>query len=519
MTLFANNSNYYYSCWNDDYTFTPAPSNTTAKTTITLKYAPNAGAGVSNAYINGSAAVAASKTAVIAHATTGINNCIGYTPSGYQGYMNGSLGFMYIFNNAVTDADRNLIEATPSVFAPLPSLALTISSVTTTTFVVSWTAVANATTYVMYINGAVYGTVTSGQTITRYNGAQTFNVYAYNSTYNLLASGYYGFNGGVYYTGDSTYNKYSLSTSTAASTLATGKGIIYSSNVLSNGSYYNVYAFGIPGTDNYTLNYIAPSTKNIYVFAVGGGGGSTNDVGGGGGGGGVVSQVVSVTAGTGQMTISVGAGGIYNGPTGGQGGTSSVVFSGFSTTTVTAGGGGGGRANSYTTPFANIENSRGGTSGTPQSNAGASGGSNHAGGGGGAGSAVASGNTGGSGAQCSSTLYGVKDLTIAGNTVSNWYWGGGGGGSDSSSGAGGNGGGGSGSVWNGGSNSNGGTGINSGGASTAGGNGGAGGANTGGGVVVDLLQRVELVVQELSSLPFQCKITHTIYFIVRFTFT
>jgi hypothetical protein len=456
---------------------------TGAKSTVTFKYTSGAAANSRINYVNYAATTySESNTPSAVRAQTNINNYIG--KSIQWANFNGQLVYLYVFNSAVTDADRNLIEGTPYQYAPLPSMTLTASSVTSTTFVPSWTAVANATTYVLYINGAVYGTVTSGQTITPgYNGAETFNVYAYNSTYNLLASGYYGFNGGVYYTGDSTYNKYSLSTSTAASTLATGKGIIYSSNVLSNGSYYNVYAFGIPGTNNYTLNYIAPSTKNIYVFAVGGGGGSTNDVGGGGGGGGVVSQVVSVTAGTGQMTISVGAGGTNGGPTGGQGGTSSVVFSGFSTTTVTAGGGGGGRANYYATPFANTANSYGGTSGTPQSNTGASGGSNHAGGGGGAGSAVASGNNGGSGAQCSSTLYGVKDLTIAGNTVSNWYWGGGGGGSDTSTGAGGNGGGGSGSVWNGGSNSNGGSGINSGGASTAvgSGTGGAGGANTGGG--------------------------------------
>ena len=453
----------------------------TANNVVTVKYTTGGGTNSHMGYINGTSYVL--NTTSTRNQLSG-SNFIGYSPGSSSNNFNGQLYYMYILNNAVSDADRQLIEATPYQYAPLPLMAITVSSVTSTMFVPSWTAVANATTYVMYINSVVYGTVTSGQTITPgYNGPWTVNVYAYNATYNLLASGSI-ISGSVYYAGDSTtYDIASLSTNTAASTLATGKGIIFSSNVLSNGSYYNVYAFGIPGTNNYILNYAAPSTKNVYVFAVGGGGGSTNDVGGGGGGGGVVSQVVSVTAGTGQMTISVGAGGTNGGPAAGQGGSSSVVFSGFSTTTVTAGGGLGGTPNYIASPFSSSTNSHGGTSGAPQSNAGSGGGNNHAGGGGGAGGAVSTGNNGGAGLQCSSTLYGVKDFTIAGNTVSNWYWGGGGGGSDSTSGTGGSGGGGTGCIWYGGSNSNGGTGINPGGASTTvgSGTGGNGGANTGGG--------------------------------------
>ena len=186
MSLFTNGSNYYYSCWNDDYTFTPVPSNTTAKTTVTLKYAPNAGAGVSNAFVNGSAAGTASKTAVRAHATTAINNCIGYTPSAYQGYMNGSMGYLYIFNSAVTDADRNLIEATSSS-QPSPQMVVTLSTFLNLGSFTPTFSYSGATYYIMYINGNYIGPVVSGTTITYASTAANnfVNIYAYTSSSNL----------------------------------------------------------------------------------------------------------------------------------------------------------------------------------------------------------------------------------------------------------------------------------------------------------------------------------------------
>jgi hypothetical protein len=106
-------------------------------------------------------------------------------------YLQAQLYYLYMFGSALTDADRALIEGTQSLFAPLPAMVLTPSAITTTSFTVSWTAVANATTYAMYINGSAYGMVTSGTSITPgNNGPWDVNVYAYNASYNLLASGY-----------------------------------------------------------------------------------------------------------------------------------------------------------------------------------------------------------------------------------------------------------------------------------------------------------------------------------------
>jgi hypothetical protein len=78
----------------------------------------------------------------------------------------------------------------------------------------------------MYINGSSYGTVTSGQTIIPgFNGPWQVNVYAYNSTNNLLANiistpiyfisgnfAYYSFNSGSYST--STNDVYNMANGT-----------------------------------------------------------------------------------------------------------------------------------------------------------------------------------------------------------------------------------------------------------------------------------------------------------------
>ena len=241
----------------------------------------------------------------------------------------------------------------------------------------------------------------------------------------------------ITYSGTS-YNVGSLSTNSAASTLATGTGILYSPNLLSNGSYYNVFAFGMANSsgsssNNYTISFGTTVAKNVYVFAVGGGGGTSHDNGGGGGGGGVVSSVVPISVANGQITVSVGQGGTNtSGSYGNPGVASTVTFSGFSTSTVTAGGGVGGAFNSVASPFNNTLNCAGGASGSPQSYSGGIGGGNSGGGGAGAGgqgnnSLNAGGNSnGGIGAQCSGTLYGVKDLYLANRNVSYWYWGGGG---------------------------------------------------------------------------------------------
>ena len=163
---------------------------TGAKSTVTFKYTTGAAANSRINYVNYAATTySESNTPSAVRAQTNINNYIGKSTQWAD--FNGQLVYLYVFSSALTDADRNLVEATPYQYAPLPLMAITVSSFTSTTFVLSWTAVANATTYVMYINSVVYGTVTSGQTITPgYNGPWTVNVYAYNASYNALASGY-----------------------------------------------------------------------------------------------------------------------------------------------------------------------------------------------------------------------------------------------------------------------------------------------------------------------------------------
>ena len=99
---------------------------------------------------------------------------------------------IYIFKATLTGpgagTDQGIIEATQSVYTPLPLMTVTLTNITTTNFTASWTF--SASTYVMYINGSVYGTVISGQTITPgVPPGWNITVYAYNSTYNLLASG------------------------------------------------------------------------------------------------------------------------------------------------------------------------------------------------------------------------------------------------------------------------------------------------------------------------------------------
>ena len=277
-----------------------------------------------------------------------------------------------------------------------------------------------------------------------------------------------------------------ITVSAVAGSLGTGNGIVSGA-----ASTYNVYAFGSTA-GQYVINYTCNIASNIYVLAVGGGGGSAHDVGGGGGGGGVASIAVPVTSGSGTITITVGSGGINSiGATGGSGNNSTVQFAGISTILVTVTGGGGGGGNGANGGGAN--GGVGGASGIPSSvgsstsNAGGTnlGSVNYSGGGGGAGAVGANGTggphgNGGAGLQCTTTLFGVKDFTLAGAPVSSWYWGGGGSSSNPTVNSAGIGGGGAGSAsWNS-NNINGGLGINNGG-SCVGAAGGNGGSNTGGG--------------------------------------
>ena len=428
-------------------------------------------------------------------------------------YLQAQLYYLYVFGLALTDTDRNLVEATPSLYAPLPQMTITLSSVAAANFVATWANVTNATTYIAYINGTAYGTVTSGQPITPViNGPWATTIYAYDTNNKLLARGY--------------VNAFVLNINSVVAG-STGTGLIAGNPVTdvisgtstTNGITYNVYSFQ-PGTAilppaasssqaTYTINYTCTLATTIYVLAVGGGGPGNSNGGGGGGAGGVVMKPVTIPAGTNTINISVAAGavGIQTGSfsTGYNGGNTTVNFTANTTANIIAlgggagsgvtsnlmgavggsGGGGNYQSNGAFVYNANTNNNNFGNPGGPVGNSYYS-----AGGGGGAGTVglnpnTSNGATGGNGIQC--FLPGIKDFAPSGINYGTYYWGGGGGGGGVNIGPGngglGGGGGGSTNLATGNVGYSGKGGINNSAdgklSDTAGG--GAGGANTGGG--------------------------------------
>lgn len=421
--------------------------------------------------------------------------------SGTNYFLQAQLYNLYVFGSALSDADRNIIEATPSLYAPLPQMTITLSSVAAANFVATWANVTNATTYIAYINGTAYGTVTSGQPITPgYNGPWATTIYAYDTNNKLLARGY--------------VNAFVLNINSVVAG-STGTGLIagnpttdvISGTSTTNGITYNVYSFQ-PGTSilppaatssqaTYTINYTCALATTIYVLAVGGGAGGNSGGGGGGGAGGVVMTPISIPIGTSTITLAVGSGGASGTNTVGTNGYNTTVnFTANSTFNIIAYGGGNASktGNGFTVNTAlgtapsnnyiNYANYGGGNTTTITGGAG----------GGGAGTPGAQGNAsnsyvggnGGSGIQC--FLPGIANFAPSGTPYGAYYWGGGGGGSSytnantinvGNGGIGGGGGGANGTNYIGGAC---GIGLNNGGTGSINNNaGGAGGVNSGGG--------------------------------------
>ena len=259
-----------------------------------------------------------------AHVQTNLNNAIGYnlsrynsTQTSYGWALNGQLYNMYVFSTALSDSDRGLIEASPYQYSVPPTITgLSASQVTSTTFVLNWSTVANATSYVLWINGSYFATynapaVTTGTvTPSTSGGLWTLNLYAYNSANVLLATG-----------------------STGAVMMA---GAILSSNTgatqTTNGTN-TVFTFTSSGT------FTPITTGYASVLIVGGGGYGGSDQGSGGGAGGLVYfdsnyEPMLLTAGT-AYTVTVGTGGVNS--------TSTVATnSSFNSVIATAGGSGAG---------------------------------------------------------------------------------------------------------------------------------------------------------------------------------
>jgi len=135
-----------------------------------------------------------------ARTTSPLYNWIGSAQGNTAQYFgNHQLYNMYIFNSSLTDADRLLVEATPytySASATTTIAGLSATNITSTNFSLSWTALASPNYYILWINGSMYGSYTAGSagtyttTVTPgVSGPWTVNLYAYNSSNVLLASG------------------------------------------------------------------------------------------------------------------------------------------------------------------------------------------------------------------------------------------------------------------------------------------------------------------------------------------
>jgi hypothetical protein len=385
-----------------------------------------------------------------------------------------------------------------------PPTNLLVTNVTTSTIIISFTP-STSSSIVNYIATTNTGAqaVSTGSPIT-ITGLISGTIY----TTTIIAVNSNGIISGPSYPVIATTissNILSLSVQNFQSSDITGTST--TSNVL-----YNVYVFTNTGI-TYTINYNFIGAITLYVLAVGGGGAGGCNGGGGGGAGGVIMAPITIPAGTGTISVFVGAGGVVTTANGNgvPGSNTTVTFSSQSSYNITAGGGasGGNYASASVNSNNNASGGGGGLASNPTNaninpsggilssyiyanNGGGQDGNGGQGGGGGAGTSGTAGSStsspaGGNGIKC--TLPGIKDFSPSGTSYGTYYWGGGGGGSigngeTQNAGNGGLGGGGGGvqnsSSYPGGNV--GGSALNSGGAGqNNNGTPGNGGANTGGG--------------------------------------
>jgi hypothetical protein len=213
--------------------------------TITTQY----GGALIQSYVNSTFVSSANASARLQDP---VSNYIGYSTI-WSPY-NGQLYNLFVFQSNLNSADRQLVEATPYLYtAPATITGLLASSVTATTFVLSWTSFNATATYALWINGFFYanynagtgtlttGTVTPGAIGT---GPWTLNLYAYNTTSGLLASGttyalpmimWYKFNSADQ-TGSTVYN---FATGAYDATLNTSCTISTTQNKYGGASLFN----------------------------------------------------------------------------------------------------------------------------------------------------------------------------------------------------------------------------------------------------------------------------------------
>jgi hypothetical protein len=180
--------------------------------------------------------------------------------------------YVYINSMALVNADRLLTEATPYAYAAPAAMTLTVASITATNFVLSTSTVTGANQFMVYINGnLVYTSATgltslSSVTVTPgVAGPWAVNVYAYNSGYALIATGYFT---------NTQFRVKATSTTVPAYDTMSGIAITNLGSVtavtdpLSSGRGY-VFSFNGSGTAGLTLpNMYTPptSTRTFWVY-------------------------------------------------------------------------------------------------------------------------------------------------------------------------------------------------------------------------------------------------------------
>ena len=332
------NSNAYFEYWGN-YNFSVS-SSIVPNNVISSTYVSSSSQ--QPFYVNSSlittGTMASPRTQVNTSNFIGVTNTSTTSPG--SEYINGQIYNMYIFNSSLGTTDRQIVEATPYQYSFPPVIAgLSASQVTSTTFVLGWSTVSSAQTYALWINGSYFATynapaLTTGTVTPTTSGPWTLNLYAYNASNVLLAT---GSTGAVLLAGAS------LSANTGATQTTNGTN--------------TVFTFTSSGT------FTVASTGYASVLIVGGGGGGGSNYGGGGGAGGLVYydanyKPMLLTAGT-SYTVTVGTGGVGSAGTGGRGGNGlDSTFNGY----IAKGGGGGSYNNGGNAAVTGVDGGSGGGS-------------------------------------------------------------------------------------------------------------------------------------------------------------
>ena len=287
--LSASSYNNYYMAWFWD-DFATAVNSVTLNDVVTTKYISSGGttAGSRTTYINGTLA-AGPNTPITAGQPYPIRlqpntgNCLG-TINSNGNYSNAQFYYFYAFQSSLVGpgagTDQAIVEATPYAYAAPAAMTLTVASITATNFVLSTSTVTGANQFMVYINGnLVYTSATgltslSSVTVTPgFAGPWAVNVYAYNSGYALLASGYYDTGLIAYYPFSNNIYNYAnnvsgindasiIGSATAYTTTKSYKAGITGSLYNSDGTYYgggncpHVFTFS---------NFLIPSAGGITI--------------------------------------------------------------------------------------------------------------------------------------------------------------------------------------------------------------------------------------------------------------